>query len=166
MVPAAFEPIAKDLKVTTQKASYLTTCYTLFGGLAPLLITPYVNLYGRRPAYLVRMMAHCSMSSSDDSPDFHPNRNWKQHWICEGRELWRRDRLTLFRWHWCKCGNHHWFSIRMFHLIASSHEISLTSARFVTCSSKANEARISVSTPWHSRMGYSSILVQGLTLLC
>ncbi len=54
MVPAAFEPIAKDLKVTEQQASYLTTCYTLLGGLAPLLITPYVNLYGRRPAYLVR----------------------------------------------------------------------------------------------------------------
>ncbi len=53
MVPAAFAPIAKEYKVTSQQASYLTTSYTLLGGLTPLLLTPYVNLYGRRPAYLV-----------------------------------------------------------------------------------------------------------------
>ena len=53
MVPAAFSPIARSLHVTKQEASYLTTTYTLFGGLTPLLITPYVNLYGRRPAYIV-----------------------------------------------------------------------------------------------------------------
>ena len=54
MVPAAFSTIAKELKVTKQQASYLTTSYTLLGGLMPLLLTPYVNLWGRRPAYLVR----------------------------------------------------------------------------------------------------------------
>jgi MFS family permease len=53
MVPAAFAPIAKDYNVTKQQASYLTTSYTLLGGLTPLLLTPYVNMYGRRPAYLV-----------------------------------------------------------------------------------------------------------------
>jgi predicted MFS family arabinose efflux permease len=53
MVPAAFGPIAQSYHVTTQKASYLTTSYTLLGGLTPLVMTPYVNLYGRRPAYLV-----------------------------------------------------------------------------------------------------------------
>jgi predicted MFS family arabinose efflux permease len=52
-VPAAFNPIAQEFKVTKQQASYLTTTYTLFGGITPLLITPYVNLYGRRPAYIV-----------------------------------------------------------------------------------------------------------------
>jgi len=52
MVPAAFGPIAKNFKVTHQQASYLTTTYTLLGGVTPLLITPYVNLYGRRPAYV------------------------------------------------------------------------------------------------------------------
>ncbi|KAH8905828.1 MFS general substrate transporter [Coniochaeta sp. PMI_546] len=53
MVPAAFAPIAQSYQVTTQQASYLTTSYTLLGGLTPLLMTPFVNLYGRRPAYLI-----------------------------------------------------------------------------------------------------------------
>jgi predicted MFS family arabinose efflux permease len=53
MIPAAFGPIAAEYKITKQKASYLTTTYTLLGGLTPLLLTPYVNMYGRRPAYLV-----------------------------------------------------------------------------------------------------------------
>ena len=53
MVPAAFKVIAEDLNVTKQQASYLTTTYTLFGGVLPLLITPFVNMYGRRPAYLI-----------------------------------------------------------------------------------------------------------------
>ncbi|OAG36750.1 hypothetical protein AYO21_09023 [Fonsecaea monophora] len=53
MVPAAFGVIAKDFGVTHQQASYLTTSYTLFGGITPLLLTPYVNMYGRRPAYLI-----------------------------------------------------------------------------------------------------------------
>jgi MFS family permease len=52
-VPAAFSPIAKDLKVTKQQASYLTTSYTLLGGLTPLLITPFSNVYGRKPMYIV-----------------------------------------------------------------------------------------------------------------
>ncbi|KAF2099946.1 MFS general substrate transporter [Rhizodiscina lignyota] len=52
-VPAAFGPIAKSFGVTHQQASYLTTCYTLLGGVTPLLITPYVNLWGRRPAYIL-----------------------------------------------------------------------------------------------------------------
>lgn len=53
MVPAAFGVIAKEFKVSPQQASYLTTSYTLLGGVTPLLLTPYVNLYGRRPAYLI-----------------------------------------------------------------------------------------------------------------
>ena len=53
-VPAAFGPIATELKVTKQQASYLTTVYTLLGGVTPLLITPFANLYGRRPMYIVR----------------------------------------------------------------------------------------------------------------
>ncbi|KAH8802526.1 major facilitator superfamily domain-containing protein [Xylogone sp. PMI_703] len=52
-VPAAFGPIAKDLKVTHQQASYLTTTYTLLGGMTPLLITPFANVYGRRPVYII-----------------------------------------------------------------------------------------------------------------
>lgn len=54
MIPAAFSPIAEAFGVTDQKASYLTTSNTIFGGVTPLLLTPFVNMYGRRPAYLVR----------------------------------------------------------------------------------------------------------------
>jgi predicted MFS family arabinose efflux permease len=63
MVPAAFSPIAKELEVTKQQASYLTTTYTLLGGVTPLIITPFVNLYGRRPAYLVCRPISSSASS-------------------------------------------------------------------------------------------------------
>lgn len=53
MLPSAFSSVAKDYNITDQKASYLTTCNSLFGGVTPLLLTPFVSLYGRRPAYLV-----------------------------------------------------------------------------------------------------------------
>lgn len=59
MVPAAFAPIAKSYGVSIQKASYLTTSNSIFGGVTPLLMTPFVNIYGRRPAYLVRTLT-CS----------------------------------------------------------------------------------------------------------
>ncbi|KIN08655.1 hypothetical protein OIDMADRAFT_175426 [Oidiodendron maius Zn] len=52
-VPAAFGPISVSLHVTKQKASYLTTSYTLLGGLTPLLITPFSNVYGRKPMYII-----------------------------------------------------------------------------------------------------------------
>jgi MFS family permease len=55
MIPAAFAPIAEAYNVTDQKASYVTTSNTIFGGVTPLLLTPFVNMYGRRPAYLVCM---------------------------------------------------------------------------------------------------------------
>jgi hypothetical protein len=84
MVPPTFGTLAKKFHVTNQQASYFTTCYILFTGVIPLLITPYVNIYGRRPAYLVR----------DSSPSFelsfaymnklalHYHRYCKQHRIC------------------------------------------------------------------------------------
>jgi len=56
MVPAAFGPIGDYYNVTDQQASYLTTSYTLLGGVTPLLLTPYVNIYGRRPAYLIFLL--------------------------------------------------------------------------------------------------------------
>jgi MFS family permease len=54
MVPPTFGTLAKKFHVTPQKASYFTTCYILFTGIVPLLVTPFVNIYGRRLAYLVR----------------------------------------------------------------------------------------------------------------
>ena len=53
MVPPTFGTLAKKFGVTTQQASYFTTVYILFTGIVPLLVTPFVNIYGRRPAYLV-----------------------------------------------------------------------------------------------------------------
>ena len=53
MVPPTFGTLAKKFGVTTQQASYFTTVYILFTGIIPLLVTPFVNIYGRRPAYLV-----------------------------------------------------------------------------------------------------------------
>lgn len=53
MVPPTFGTLAKKFGVTNQQASYFTTCYILFTGVIPLLVTPFVNIYGRRPAYLV-----------------------------------------------------------------------------------------------------------------
>jgi MFS family permease len=53
MIPAAFAPIAEDYKVSKQQASYLTTSNTLLGGVTPLLITPFSNVYGRKPMYIV-----------------------------------------------------------------------------------------------------------------
>jgi MFS family permease len=54
MVPPTFGTLAKKFHVTNQQASYFTTVYILFTGVVPLLVTPFVNIYGRRPAYLVR----------------------------------------------------------------------------------------------------------------
>lgn len=53
MVPPTFGTLAKKFHVTNQQASYFTTSYILFTGVIPLLVTPFVNIYGRRPAYLV-----------------------------------------------------------------------------------------------------------------
>ena len=52
-LPAAFSPIAKELNKTNQQASYLVSSYVLLGGLTPLFITPFANLYGRRFPYII-----------------------------------------------------------------------------------------------------------------
>jgi MFS family permease len=54
MVPPTFGTLAQKFGVTSQQASYFTTVYILFTGFVPLIVTPFVNIYGRRPAYLVR----------------------------------------------------------------------------------------------------------------
>ena len=46
--------MAKKFDVTATKATYFTTFYLLLTALTPLLLTPFVNIYGRRPAYIVR----------------------------------------------------------------------------------------------------------------
>jgi multidrug resistance protein len=49
----SFVLVAKNLHVTVEQASYTTTLYILFSGIFPLFITPFANVYGRRPLYLI-----------------------------------------------------------------------------------------------------------------
>ena len=49
----SFILVAKDLHVTVEQASYTTTVFILFTGVFPLLITPFANIYGRRPLYII-----------------------------------------------------------------------------------------------------------------
>ena len=55
---SAFVPLAAELDITIQQASYTTTSSTLFTGITAVLMAPYSNIYGRRPLYLVSL--HCS----------------------------------------------------------------------------------------------------------
>jgi MFS family permease len=52
-VNPAFIPVAKAFHITTVQASYQLTIYIVFAGVAPLLIAPLANIYGRRPVYLL-----------------------------------------------------------------------------------------------------------------
>jgi MFS family permease len=54
MINPAFILLADELGVTVTKASYLTTVNVLFGGVTPMFIVPYANVYGRRNLYVVR----------------------------------------------------------------------------------------------------------------
>ncbi len=49
----AFVLVAKNLHVSVEEASYTTTVFILFTGVFPLFITPFANVYGRRPLYLI-----------------------------------------------------------------------------------------------------------------
>ena len=49
----SFVIVAKQLHVTVEQASYTTTVFILFSGVFPLLITPFANVYGRRPLYII-----------------------------------------------------------------------------------------------------------------
>lgn len=49
----AFVVIGKAFDISVVEASYSLTMYICFAGIGPLLISPFANLYGRRPVYLV-----------------------------------------------------------------------------------------------------------------
>ena len=53
LINPAFVQMAKDLNVTVEQASYCTTVFILFGGVAPIFIVPFANVYGRRPCYVI-----------------------------------------------------------------------------------------------------------------
>lgn len=49
----AFVPLSKAFHLTVVQASYELTVYICFAGVGPLLVTPFANVYGRRPIYLL-----------------------------------------------------------------------------------------------------------------
>jgi MFS family permease len=53
VVNPAFVPLAKSFKIPVVQASYELTAFIVFAGVGPLLITPFSNVYGRRPIYLL-----------------------------------------------------------------------------------------------------------------
>ncbi len=155
MVPAAFGVIAKEFKVTHQQASYLTTSYTLLGGLTPLLLTPYVNLYGRRPAYLVRSFPSlCALILIAD------HRFRSPHSLQSGRTL-AQDTRAHIRGRLFPDASLvlvpvlHWLSeVLRYVCLQGGAGSGLTYFRFVICSTKANVESTSASTLWLSPMGY------------
>ena len=53
LINPAFTQMAKDLDVTVEQASYCTTVFILFGGVAPVAVVPFANVYGRRILYII-----------------------------------------------------------------------------------------------------------------
>ena len=49
----AFVPLSKAFDITIVEASYELTMYICFAGVGPILLTPFANVYGRRPLYLL-----------------------------------------------------------------------------------------------------------------
>ncbi|KAJ7763596.1 major facilitator superfamily domain-containing protein [Mycena maculata] len=58
-IQSAFVPIALDLHVSVQRATYLTALVIAILGGAPLFWRPLANRYGRRPIFLVSLL--CSL---------------------------------------------------------------------------------------------------------
>lgn len=156
---AGINPIAKQFEVSHQKAGYLTTTYTLFSGITPLLITPYVNLYGRRPAYLV-----CSIATTlplfgadyKSSVVFNHGRHRQQYRICVFYLVWRGDRLPHFRGRrLSRSGNR-----RCHSLFPSFPHVTIIpiadqkNNRFVICSSKESVDALWASMHWQSPTVY------------
>lgn len=49
----AFVPLGKEFRISTVTASYELTVFVVFAGVGPLFTTPFANVYGRRPTYLI-----------------------------------------------------------------------------------------------------------------
>ncbi|KAG7416852.1 Efflux pump radE [Fusarium oxysporum f. sp. rapae] len=66
----AFPELAEDLGVSLQQVSYLTTLQIAFLAVAPAIHRPFANIFGRRPMFLVSLLASmlgnigCAKSSS------------------------------------------------------------------------------------------------------
>ncbi|RDL35802.1 Uncharacterized protein BP5553_06414 [Venustampulla echinocandica] len=53
LINPAFKVMSLDLGVTVPQASYLTTVFVLFGGVVPMFVVPFSNVYGRRILYVI-----------------------------------------------------------------------------------------------------------------
>ena len=49
-------PLAKEFNITPVLATYTTTVALGTGSLGPLIFTPFANVYGRRPVYLISVL--------------------------------------------------------------------------------------------------------------
>ena len=52
----AVVPLPKEFDITPVLATYTTTVGVGTGALGPLIFTPFANVYGRRPAYLISVL--------------------------------------------------------------------------------------------------------------
>ena len=68
VINSAFVPLAKELHISVQEASYQTTVPIVFAGVAPLLWSPISNVYGRRPIFIfvtvIGIVAHCASGAA------------------------------------------------------------------------------------------------------
>ncbi|KAL2012764.1 hypothetical protein VTN00DRAFT_289 [Thermoascus crustaceus] len=56
LINPGYVEMSEDLKVTVEQCSYCTTIFILFSGVAPLLVVPFANVYGRRILYVLFMV--------------------------------------------------------------------------------------------------------------
>lgn len=61
-IQCAFVDIAKDLHVSVQRASYLTSLVIAVLGGAPLFWRPLANTFGRRPIFMISLL--CSLAGN------------------------------------------------------------------------------------------------------
>jgi len=53
VINPAYVAMAADLHITVEQASYVTTSFVLVGGIIPMFVVPFSNVYGRRILYLI-----------------------------------------------------------------------------------------------------------------
>lgn len=56
IINPALVPLSQEFNITTTVATYQTTVNLGTSSLGPLIFTPFANVYGRRPAYLMSVV--------------------------------------------------------------------------------------------------------------
>lgn len=56
IINPAIVPLAAEFKIAPVTATYQTTVAIGTSALGPLIFTPFANVYGRRPAYLLSVL--------------------------------------------------------------------------------------------------------------